>query len=151
MGWFFWRWHCTIKSFLFFIHFPPRCWDFTLIYINFILNSLKGLVSDVFVNKKCWTRGQSLSSFCFWFNCKSASCVRLCSRSVGGFWCSSEADAGGCPGEAGLQDSHLHPDWYHGLQPSSRGSGLPWEARDDGGKFCVLHRMWFLQRVLDPF
>lgn len=65
--------------------------------------------------------------------------VLSCSCSAGCLWCCGEADAGGCSGEAGLQDSHLHSDWYHRLQPGSRWSGLPWKTGDDGGKACVLN------------
>lgn len=62
------------------------------------------------------------------------------SSSVGGIWHRGEADAGGRAGEAGLQDAHLHPDWHHRLQTSSRRSGLSWETGDDGGVwFCFFY------------
>lgn len=80
---------------------------------------------------------------------KGPLCASLCSCSVGGFRRSGEADAGGCAREAGLQDAHLHPDWYHGLQTGSRRSSLSWETRDDGGIlflsiFCFLQSEFIL-------
>lgn len=76
--------------------------------------------------------------------------VLLCSWAVGGVWWGREADAGGRPGEARVQNSHVYPVWHLWLQPSTRRSGLPRETRDDGGKSFVVKVLIVLYWERDP-
>ena len=88
--------------------------SFDMLFKGFVSSSVSHSMSVVQTLKRFYTfmifTSEIETNICWDFEPLTDLGVLLCSRSAGRLRCCSEADAGGCSGEAGLQDSHLHPD-----------------------------------------